>query len=44
MEANTQPETQSNRKTELLSLLQDGLITPQQYRECLTKQDTVMFG
>jgi len=45
MVANTQPESiESSRKTELLNLLQDGLITPQQYRECLTKQDTVMFG
>jgi len=44
MIADTQPET-TDRKTELLSLLKEGLITPQQYRDCLTKQDdTSMFG
>jgi integrase/recombinase XerD len=33
-----------SRKQELLSLLHDGLITPQFFRECMTKQDNLMFG
>jgi hypothetical protein len=33
-----------SRKQELLSLLHDGLITPQFFRECMTRQDNSMFG